>query len=180
MVLDEHEHFFCLHLFLSSHPSQMKWQVDWVGAMWTQCRGNLWLSSSAGSCWAERQLFSLHTLPSGCCSLRGEKRLFMDGDMQPPSMAKCLCIQQILFQVERKVSSSSFLEMLPVKGEKHQARSTWTSVICMTCSQIFCTTFLLPFFLSLSLLVIGVWHKQQPGSTSWAWKVQVFSTFPGK
>lgn len=76
----------------------------------------------------ERQLFSSHTLASGCCSLRDEKRFFMDRDVQfPPTQQGKVSVysfQQNLFQVERKVSSSSLLEVLPVNREKHRAGST--------------------------------------------------------
>lgn len=89
MVLGEHEHFFWLHLFFSP-PTHPRWSGRWTE--WEQCenecRENVWLSSSAGSFWVERQLFSSHTLVSGSCSFRDENRPFMDGVLQPTSREK--------------------------------------------------------------------------------------------
>lgn len=91
MVLGEHEHFFWLHLFFSP-PTHPRWSGSWTE--WEQCenecRENVWLSSSVGSCWVERQLFFSHTLASDCCSLRDENRPFMGGAVQPTSREKGL------------------------------------------------------------------------------------------
>jgi len=98
MVLGEHERFFsCLTSFFSP-PTHPRWSGRWTE--WEQCenecRENVWLNSSAGSCWVERQLFSSHTLVSGSCSFRDENRPFMDGVLQLTSRGKgCMFFSRI-------------------------------------------------------------------------------------
>lgn len=124
MLLGEHEHFFWLHLFFSP-PTHPRWSGSWTE--WEQCenecRENVWLSSSAGSCWVERQLFFSHTLALDRCSLGDENRPFMGGAVQQGEGAAHY-FQQNVYLVEEEVSPPSLLKMLLMKAKEHWTRKT--------------------------------------------------------
>lgn len=124
MVLGEHEHFFWLHLFLSSHPSQMKWQVDWVGAVWK------WMQRKCVTQQFSRELLSgkatillthWHQVPVPSEMKQAIYGWSFAAHQQGEGAAYSFL--QNLFQVEREVSSPSLLKIFPVKGEKHWTRN---------------------------------------------------------
>lgn len=185
MVLGEDKHFFCLHLSFSP-PTHPRWSGRWTE--WEQCELNAekTCDSAVQQGAAERKgsyspCTLCHQVAVPSEMRRGPLRMEM---CSPPAwQSGCGFFSAELIS---STEESFFFKFVRNDASERGEASGW-KYVGLDYLRDSLTDFLHDFsssfpslLMRLSLSVIGVWHKQQPDSTSWAWEVQVYSTFPGK